>query len=69
MSGRSEMGKDIDALIKVGKETDAGAVKSIARKTDGTILRIVCVYFESDDLNEEFLIALEQLEAEFGFGT
>lgn len=63
------MDKDIDALVKVGKEMDAGAVKSIVRKTDGTILRIVCVYFESDGLDDEFLVALEQLEEEFGFGV
>ena len=61
------MSKDIDALIKAGKEMNAGAVKAIARKKDGTPIRIVCVYFESDEL-EEFLVALEMLEEEFGLG-
>jgi len=62
------MSKDIDALIKVGKEMGAGAVKAIARDKDGIPLRIICVYFESDEL-EKFLNDLEALEEKYGLGT
>jgi len=54
------MCKDIEAMIKLGKETNAGAVKSIAKKKDGTPIRVICVYFECDELDD--------LEEKHGFG-
>jgi transcriptional regulator NrdR family protein len=60
---------DIETLIKMGIETNAGAVKAVIRKKkDGTPLRIVCVYFEFDEL-EKFLDDLETLEEKYGLGT
>ena len=55
-------------LIEVGKEVGAVAVKSIARNKDGVPTRIVCVYFESDEL-EMFLDDLEYLEEKYGMGV
>ena len=60
----------METLIALGKEMNAGAVKSVARRPDGTILRIICVYFETEDPKDLafFLDDLEYLESEYGMG-
>ena len=59
---------ELAKLAKVALEMDAGAIKRIIRKTDGTILQIVCLYTQSDDL-PQFLEDLEELEERYGYGT
>jgi hypothetical protein len=60
---------NIEAMIKEAIEMDAGSTKIIIRrKSDDFPLRIIAVYFESDEL-DMFLEDLEQLEATYGFGV
>ena len=61
------MSKQIDALIKIGLETNAGSVRQVISKKDGTPLRAICVYLEEDGL-ESFLNDLDALEKKHGYG-
>ena len=62
------MSKDIDALIKIGLETNAGSVRQVIKRKDGTPLRAVCVYLEEEGL-EAFLRDLDTLEEKHGLGV
>jgi len=57
----------LDEMVKLGKEMDAGSLKSISRKGDGTPLLAICIYYESDEL-DAFLKDLEKLEEKYGYG-
>jgi hypothetical protein len=60
---------NIAAMIEDAREMGAQSTMIvIRRKSDNFPLRIIAVYFESDEL-DMFLEDLEQLEATYGFGV
>ena len=60
---------NIAAMIEDAREMGAGSTKIIVtRKSDNFPVRIIAVYFESDEL-DMFLEDLEQLEATYGLGV
>lgn len=62
------MSKEIDDLIKLGLETNAGSVRMIIRGKDGRPLRAVCVYLVEEGLGA-FLQDLDTLEEKHGLGV
>ena len=62
------MSKEIDALIKIGIETNAGAVRQVIKRKDGTHLRAICVYLDEEGL-EDFLRDLDALEEKHVMGA
>ena len=58
-----------EGVVKEAIEMKAGSVKMIIKRIkDGFPLRVVTVYFESDNL-DMFLIDLDALEKEYGLGV
>ena len=58
---------DFDTMMDMAKDANAGMVKAVYRKKDGTPILAQIAYFECPDL-EAFLEDLEKLEEKHGFG-